>query len=180
MTRSGMLCVLAFGLLSTSGCARPEAVEPEDADGFKEFNSAAGRYKVRMPGAPKEETKTSTDSTLNIAVFHQENGDYMVMFTDLPISGYESEAEMDQRLDKARDVALQTIRGKLTKETKTKLAGKYPGYDFEAELPDKKGAMHAKVFLVGKRLYQVITMGTIEWTHSAESAKFMNSFTLVE
>lgn len=171
MMRSGMLCTMAFGLLLASGCSKPE---------FKEFESSPGKYKVQLPGSPKEETKSAAGLTMNIASVQQRDGAYMVMYSDLPISGTESEAEINSRLDGSRNGALGNIRATLSKETKIKLAGKYLGRDIEAELPEKQGALHAKIFIVGKRIYQVMTLGSTKWTYSADSAKFLDSFTLVE
>lgn len=171
MTRSGLLGVLTLGVLFVGGCAKPE---------FKEFNSATGRYKVQMLGTPKEETKEAAGMTMNIASVQQRDGAFLVSWTDMPISGTESPAELETRLDGSRDGSLGNIQAKLTKETKIKLNGKYPGRDIEADLPGGKGSLHFKVFIVGKRLYQVMSVGSSSWAKSADTTKFLDSFVLVE
>jgi hypothetical protein len=55
MTRNDALWVVVGGLLLISGCGKAE---------FKEFASPGGRFKVQMPGTPKEETQNVNGMTM--------------------------------------------------------------------------------------------------------------------
>lgn len=176
MTRSSSYLAVACALFLMTGCGKAE---------FKEFTSAAGKYKAEMPGKPKEETQNTPSPdgrqiALNVASVQQKDGVYVVMYSDLPIPAGESDAKIQERLDGSREGALKNINGKLTKETKITLADKYPGRDIEAELPGGKGSLRVKIYMVGTRLYQVMVVGTATWVASADSARFLDSFALVQ
>jgi hypothetical protein len=44
------------------------------------------------------------------------------------------------------------------------------------EWPDGKGIVHERMYLVGRRLYQVLISGPRWWVESATSRKVMESF----
>lgn len=176
MTRSNILVAMTFGLLLASGCGRAE---------FKEYTSAAGNFKVQMPGSPKEESQSAKAPTgetmnLNVASVQQKDGVYVVMWSDLPIPAGESEKDIQTRLDGSRDGALRNINGKLTDEKKITIGDKHPGRDIQADLPNGKGSLRARIYLVGTRLYQVMVVGTSSWVSSADALKFLDSFALTK
>jgi hypothetical protein len=56
----------------------------------------------------------------------------------------------------------------------------YPGRDIEAELPNGKGLLHARFWIVNKRLYQLMVVGTHSLAGSADATKFLKSLTLTQ
>jgi hypothetical protein len=166
-TFSGFL-VLA-GALLLSGCGSKE---------FKEFKSADGGFKVLMPGTPKEKTQATPGGELKMYLVEERNGAYMAGFANTPIPPNESEAQTQNRLDGARDGAVRNINGTLVKDTKIKLAGKEPGREIEANLPQNKGIIRARFYIVGSRMYQVMVVGTKSFAGSADATKFLDSFAL--
>jgi hypothetical protein len=108
------------------------------------------------------------------------NGGYMIAFADMPISGNEPEQQLQMRLDGSRDGALGNVKGSLTKESRITLAGTFPGRDIEGTVPQMKGALHARIFIVGRRLYQLLVIGTPSWVNSSDATKFLDSFALTQ
>jgi len=176
MTRNNLLLFVACGLFFTIGCGKAE---------FKEYVSTAGKYKVQMPGTPKEETQNlkgpnGENLSLSTATVTKRDGGFAVMFSDLSIPAGESEEQTQMRLDVSREGALKTIKGKLIKETKIALDGKYPGRDIEAASPDGKQSVRMRIYYVGTRLYQVMLVGTPTSIASPDAAKFLDSFALTK
>ena len=171
MSRIASSAFLVACLFAIAGCKKAE---------FQEFVSADGHFKVLMPGKPKEQVQATGVASMKTYMIEEKNGAYMAAFSDMPIPANEPEATLQQRLDGSRDGCLRNTNAKLKKETKISLNGKYPGRDIEAELPDSKGLLHARIWLVKQRLYQVMVVGTQSWANSADAAKFLDSLTLTE
>jgi hypothetical protein len=109
------------------------------------------------------------------------NGANMVGVADLPIDADEPAALTEQRLDGARDGAIGKVRGKLLKNQPIIMAGKYPGREFTASLSEPaNGLVRARIWLVGKRLYQVMVIGTDTYAGSTSSTDFLDSFRLID
>ena len=163
--------VLSLTVLSLAiGCSRAE---------FKEFSPPGSGFKVQMPGTPKDQSTTAAGIQMKAFVTEERNGAYFVSYADLPIPPNESPAQIQTRLDGSRDGSLSNIGGKLASESKIQLSGKYPGRDIRAEVPSKKMFAREQVFIVDRRLYSLIALGTQSWVNSAESNKFFDSFALL-
>jgi hypothetical protein len=110
------------------------------------------------------------------------DGMYGIGVADLPIPDGETAAQIQDRLDGARDGAVRNINGTLTSSSSITLGKqKYPGREFHATITKPKvGQVRARVYLVGKRVYQVIVMGTNEYATSKEATAFLDSFRLTE
>ena len=172
MSRIATLVVLVVPLIATIGCKKGAQ--------FKEFSSAEGRFKVLMPGAPKEQAQAAGPITMKNFMIEEKDGAYMASFAELPIAANEPDAMTQQRLDGSRDGALRNTNAKLKKESKITLAGKYPGREIEADLPGGKGIVRARVWIVNQRLYMVQVIGTAAWASSNDANKFLDSFTLIQ
>ncbi len=156
-------------LLLVSGCGKAGKAE------FKEFASAEGRFKVKMPGTPKEEMHFAGLVSMKVYSVQEENGAYAVAFADMPISMPESAAQVQARLDGARDGMVKKANATLTSAHSISLRGTHPGREVNADLPAQKGKLRARVYLVDKRLYQVMVVGTKSWTTSSDATKFLDS-----
>ncbi len=161
---------LLFGAMFVTGCGQAE---------FKEFTSQEGKFKVQMPGTPKKQEQETFGAKLVTYSVEQRNGAYAANFADMPIPAGESAEKLEDRLDGAQAGALGNIKAKLIDSKKVTLENKYPGREFNGELPDNKGMIRARVFLVNTRMYQIIVIGTKSFVNSADASKFLNSLTLV-
>lgn len=65
-------------------------------------------------------------------------------------------------------------------ESDATLDGKYQGREVRGDLRHKKWAIRARAFFVGPRLYQMLSVGTVNWVESADTDKFFDSFTLTK
>jgi hypothetical protein len=82
-----------------------------------------------------------------------------------------------------RQTWIERIDGKLTASDGTiKLAGKYPGTEFQASgnINGIDAFMHARLYLVDQRLYQVISMGRKDEVSQGVVNRFLNSFRLIQ
>jgi hypothetical protein len=166
MSRLKWVGAVTVGLLLLCGGDKAE---------FEEFASKEGRFKVQMPGTPEEKTQTVAGVTLNLFLLEETDGGYAVAYADLPIAADEKVEAIQKRLDGARDGMLRNINATLVRESKITLKGKYQGREIEANLPDKKGLLRARLYVVNKRLYQVMVVGTTDYVRAESATKFLGS-----
>ncbi len=166
MNQTRVTWAVACTLLLVSGCDNGE---------FREIVSEEGRFKVQMPGTPKETSQFVLGFTMKTWSLEKKEGGYAVAFADIPMASKESDIQIQKRLEGARDGMVSNTRSKLTSSSRTTLNGKYPGRDVEADLPDQKGILRARIYLVGQRLYQIMVVGTKPWANSADATKFLDS-----
>jgi hypothetical protein len=171
MFRKLTTVLLATVLPLAIGCSKPE---------FKEFSPSGGGFKVLMPGTPKEERSSPGGIPMTTYTSDERNGGYAIICGDLPIPDNESPAQIQTRLDGSRDGGLKNMGGKFISESQIQLGGKYPGRDVRADVPSKQAYARLQIFLVHKRLYSILAMGTQSWVNSADTDKFFNSFALTE
>ena len=164
---------IVFALaLTASGC------QPA----MQDFTSQQHGFKARFPGSPKEQSQPGPMGIqMTMYMVESKNGVIGVAVADMPIPERESDAEIQARLDGSRDGALQNVGGSLKSSTAITLNGKYPGREFTGTITKPTtGQMRAKIFLVNKRLYQVLVMGTDSYANSANATEFLNSFQLTQ
>src|SRR5262249_21338343 len=106
------------------------------------------------------------------------NGSYQVAYMDLPIPADESEEEQHMRLEAVRDALILQRDGLMVKERKILLAGRDPGQDFFSNISKPHRVLRGRLYLVNRRRYQVVVVGTESWTSSEDATKFLDSFTL--
>jgi len=147
---------------------------------WQEFSSADGNFAVLMPGTPSYEKKNSTTAlgpidmhmfTLNI----KRDAAYLIMYSDYP--EIVTRAKPEDLLDGGRDGALSNTKGKLVGEQNMSLDG-FPGREIVVEVPGK-GLLKLRVFLVGRRLFQVMAVGTREMVEHEDASKYLTSFRLL-
>lgn len=165
MWSAATLCVV----IAAAGCGQAE---------FKEFTPAGEGFKVMMPGTPKNETQNAGNITFKNYTAAARNGAYLVSVANMPINKNESDAQIQQRLDGAVQGMVGNVKAQLIEAKPIKLQDKYPGREVTATLPDKKASIHAKIYLVGTKLYQTMAIGTKDWVAGPDTAKFLNSFVL--
>jgi hypothetical protein len=145
-----------------------------------EYTSSEYKFKASFPGAPTIKEQTAVGIRLKIFATEARNGAYMIGVADMPIPANESDAQIQTRLDGARDGAIQNVGGVLATSDRITLDGKYPGREFTANVTKPaNGVIRARVYLVGTRMYQVMVVGTNSYAHSTEANTFMSSFKLL-
>jgi hypothetical protein len=170
-----LLVLAMFALCSVLAYA-----DEEKAD-WKEFASQEGRFKVLMPGTPKQ-GKAETESDFGKGVLHMNTVQagrtmYGANYCDFPAKI--KKVPIKQVLDSSRDGAVANLEGKLVSEKDIKL-DKRPGREVQIEVAGGKPLFRARVYLVEQRLYQVVVFGTKEAATSKKADKFLDSFKLAE
>src|SRR5262249_54869512 len=151
ITRSFFLVLFVFAI---SGCAQTPP-QTAQAETWKEFSSAAGRFKVLMPGDPTETSQTTGSGLGKIErhTFALEAGfaSLLVSYSDFHITLTEP-GEIKKFLNHMHEDDVASVRGKLLSMAEIELDG-YPGREFTVETPDLM--LREKYFLVGQRFYQI-------------------------
>lgn len=166
--------VLTILIFMVIGCGQTDPLSD-----LQSVTSTAGKYRLLMPGSPKSVTESMGDSTLHIQLYEEKDGTFIIACGDTTIPDNESEAKTQGRLDDGRNDALTSARGTLISESQIKLADRYPGREFRGDLPDINGIMVTRIYLVGKRMYQVSAVGKQSWVDRAEIRKCIDSFELL-
>jgi len=168
------VAMLLFALASTLAYAGDE---PE----WKEFASKEGRFKVLMPGTPKQD-QAETESDFGKGILHMNvvqagKTMYGANYCDFPAEI--KKAPLKQLFDSSRDGAVANLEGKLANEKDIKL-GVHPGREIQIDVANGKQLFRVRVYLVDQRLYQVVILGTKEHATSKAADKFLDSFKLAE
>ncbi|MCI0390286.1 MAG: TonB family protein [Acidobacteria bacterium] len=179
------LCVFCFvqpTLLAPSSLASVSLAQPSQEEFtplsalWKRFSHADGRFKVLLPGEPDEsasviETRFGRferidrhDITLRVG-----RANYVISYADLP-ANLTASKEVKQFLNSVRDAEVTRLKGKLSWERETPLAG-HPGRELSAASADVSFRM--RFCLVERRLYQLgVTIPSISETPDPKSAKY--------
>ena len=163
---SGFVAVL---ILSAAGCT----------PAMKEYSNADGKFKAQFPGTPKEQSQAQAGIPTKMFGVEEKDGAYMISYTDMPFPGDMPQALIDQSLDGSVEGMIKGGGGTKTGSSSIKLADKHPGRSIDADVPGKGGIMRARIYLVGKRLYQVLVVGKAGFVKSDTATKFLDSFELL-
>jgi hypothetical protein len=136
-----------------------------------------------LPGEP-ERRKIRTKSASGVEL--EQHSFVVGIKTTAYLISYQDDANLvnagarviARALDNARDVTVAILKGKLKAEKSIKFAG-YPGREIQIETP-KLGIYRARVYVVGKRLYQVVVLGPEKFALSRESSRYLDSFKLTK
>ena len=133
----------------------PPSVKEYNAEAWKEFSSAEGKFSISLPGAPKPEVRTMDTRigklTTHAFFLQTDFGHYYVHYVDFP-AGPETLAETKEFLDGGREAALAG-GARLLVENDVSIGG-VAG----RELLVEKGPIiiRARHFFVKARSYQII------------------------
>jgi len=146
-----------------------------------EFTSPDGSFSASFPETPEEQTQ-SIDTAAGPITLHGFTVDrgyiaYAVMYSDFP-SDLIQQGDPDLLLDGGVDGAVTNVQGNLVSKTTISLDG-HPGREFTIESDAQQVTVKGRIFLVDNRLYQVIVVIAEGGSFESETAKFLDSFTLV-
>ncbi|HYV38197.1 MAG TPA: hypothetical protein VE988_21100 [Gemmataceae bacterium] len=142
---------------------------------WKEFRSKEHGFCVLYPSQPKLNVTKSGGMEMKVFDVELNKCVFRIAVVDYPGAQFEKEALAEERLELLTKSA--TAKLKLEKATKITLAGALLGREIWAS-SDSGDMVHARVFLVNGRVYQVLVSGPRERATSAEAEKFLDSFVL--
>jgi len=172
MKKSPILILAAAALLSLAFQTTP--------DGWLKLTSDEGRFSILMPGpdAPKDMAQTKTDPKMGTYTVHlfarkADKGFFMAGWVDYaPTVNLDVQGEINAN----RDNFLKGVKARLTSERAVKLDGLHPGIEFTAE--SDQASFKSRVYIVGKRPYQLIAVTFKGFDDAANVNAFFSSFQL--
>ena len=173
-----------LGSLTTTTLVSARPTETAVVPVWKQLGTQQGGFFIMMPGDPKSDIQdviTAVGSLeLHTYALDMEEFSYMVSYSDYP-SNLVRNADVEERLDGARDGAVDNVDGTLVGERKIRLQG-HPGRELwiEATMDGEKGLAQVRIYMVGARLYQVIAGGLKASFSESNAERFLNSFLLVQ
>ena len=168
MYRIALMLVVVVGF---AGCAEPQPPE---------FLSKEHKFRVRFGRPPKVSEKAGATKS---AIYSVEgpDGALTVTVTDLPLPEDDPPDRAPLYLASAKDDLIRAANATQTSDASIALAGKYPGREFSARFTQPQpGAMRARIYLVGKRLYQVMAIGAEAFVSAPAASAFLESFMVAE
>jgi hypothetical protein len=142
------------------------------------FSPPGSPFTVLMPVEPKEDKKTSESpsgpyTTHLYSSATPEREIYVVGWVDYdPKFNFGAQAELEAN----RDNFVKSLKAKLLSTTPIRL-GAYPGIEFRAEVTGKADIV-SRVYIVGRRPYQLIALTPAGRDASANRERFFSSFRL--
>ena len=153
-----------------AGCARPPLTQ---------FVAEDGTWAILLPGTPKRSV-TPVQTAIGPVEMIQYSSGSGNSYTALAYADYPSfiaNAPALSLLEGARDGALKNTNAKLVEDRERHL-GEFLGKEIKADLPVSGYGMRAFIFLVKRRLYQIIIVGTKDEISSARADSIFFSFEL--
>lgn len=159
----------------------PTAVRPAptpapavDAGGWVRFNSVPGRFSVLMPSTPEDKAETTQSDhgpyTTHLFVVKDEVNVYLIGWVDYdPSFNFNRQAEIEAN----RDNFVKGINATLT-STRSMIIDGYSVIEFTADTTDR--TFKSRVFMVGRRPYQIVIGYPKGNDEIAPIGRFFNSF----
>ena len=146
---------------------------PDDS-GWVKFTSERGRFSVLMPEIPTDQTQTVNSAngpyTTHLFIVRDPTSVYLIGWVDYdPSFDFNRQAELEAN----RDNFVTGIKATLLNTRPTVIDG-YSGLEFTAETADK--IFKSRVFLVGRRPYQIVIGSPKSMDDTANTERFFNSF----
>ena len=176
------------------GAAQGPIAAEASGPAWKTFRPDGAGFSVALPGQPRREERAVATDAGEVPSVRYEAGaggvNYSVSFVD-----YGAAAARDPKrlLDATRDAVIRLSKGDLLGERRVTL-GRYPGRDFEAAIPlvkpagapgaaeskgeTERGLLRCRIYLVGRRVYQVMAAGPKRAEDAEQVDAFFKSFKL--
>lgn len=157
------------------------AEEQKSESGLIDFQSAEGGFSIELPGKPAHETAKVGDAkeTQHQFTVGAEQGAFIVSYQDNPNLAGSTPKQLAAALESGRDRLLEVFGGKLLHSKEVQLDKTHPGLDFRVTIPQAKGEARCRFYMVGTRLYQILIVGTPEFTKSEQATEVIESFKLL-
>jgi hypothetical protein len=145
---------------------------------WKPFTPAGGGFEVQLPGTPAEKRQTVRtplgNGELRIFAVSTKGGSFAVGVTDFPESAV-ADTKDDQRLDQARDAAVQQAKMKVRWEKKILVDG-MPGRELYLGAEGEKTQMLLILAADRNRLLQLLATGDATFLDGPDTSRFLDSF----
>jgi hypothetical protein len=149
---------------------------------WQPFNSAEGKFNVLVPSKPKLQVEDVESSRGMVKYYRFTSvsniGLFSVTYFDHP-ELLNNAGQMEARLDVIRDGVTNSLGGERISEKKIKLNG-YPGREFAVKKSEQGSddLYQWRIFLIGKRVYQIAVATERKDSGAPDVAKFFTSFVL--
>ena len=158
----------------TATPVRAPARPAVDNGGWVQFNSEPGRFSILVPQIP-EETKETVQSdhgpyTTYLFITREPSYVYLIGWVDYdPSFNFNRQKELEAN----RDNFVKGVKATLTSTQALKIDG-YPVIEFTADTVER--TFHSRVYMVGRRPYQIVIGYPKGQSELAPIAKFFDSF----
>ncbi|HWF89956.1 MAG TPA: hypothetical protein VN659_14020 [Pyrinomonadaceae bacterium] len=152
----------------------PAPARTPDDSGWVKFTSPEGHFSVLMPETPQDKAETVDSAhgpyTTHLFVVKDTSSVYLIGWVDYdPSFNFNRQAELEAN----RDNFVKGINATLVSTRPTTIEG-YPGLEFVAETGDR--VFKSRVFLVGRRPYQIVIGSPKGFDDTATTDRFFSSF----
>ena len=156
----------------------PAPSTPADSNAWVHFNSEDGRFSVMMPQIPTDKTETEQSQhgpyTTHLFIVKDTTSVYLIGWVDYdPSFNFNRQAELEAN----RDNFVKGINAKLV-TTRPAVIDGYSAIEFTAETEDR--VFKSRVFMVGRRPYQIVIGSPKGMDDSANVNRFFNSFKVAQ
>jgi hypothetical protein len=160
-------------ITSTSSTATRDS-SVRDASGWVKFSSTAGRFSVLMPEVPTDKSETVPSEhgpyTTHLFIVRDTTSVYLIGWVDYdPSFNFNRQAELEAN----RDNFVKGINATLKTSLPTIIDG-YSAIEFVAETADR--VFTSRVYMVGRRPYQIVIGTTKGQDDRVQTSRFFNSF----
>ena len=152
----------------------PAPARTPDNSGWVKFTSPEGHFSVLMPETPQDKAETVDSAhgpyTTHLFIVKDTTNVYLIGWVDYdPSFNFNRQAELEAN----RDNFVKGISATLISTRPTVIDG-YSAIEFTAETADR--VFKSRVFMVGRRPYQIVIGSPKEQDAAAETERFCNSF----
>jgi hypothetical protein len=150
---------------------RPNVEDPGD---WVRYDSALGRFSVLMPSLPEDKVETTPSDhgpyTTYLFISRDARNVYLIGWVDYdPKFNFNRQSEMEAN----RDNFVKGVKATLTGTRSLTIDG-YPVIEFTADTSDR--TFKSRVYMVGRRPYQIVIGYPKEDAAIAPVTRFFNSF----
>lgn len=158
---------------------------PKAADrGWKTYASADGNFQARLPGTPVVTSRDVDTQAGKVPlvqyVANAEPLGYIITYVD-----YDADSSKDAKnlLDLTRDLTVQASKGTKVLSERKVTTGRHPGRALDVEVPigddPRAGILRCRIYLVKRRLYQMLVVVPKADAKAPDVEAFLNSFKLL-
>jgi hypothetical protein len=152
----------------------PTPAQPADNGGWVLFNSTPGRFSILVPKTPEETTETVQSDhgpyTTHLFITREASNVYLIGWVDYdPSFNFNRQKELEAN----RDNFVKGVKATLT-GSQTLTIDSFPVIDFTADTADR--TFRSRVYMVGRRPYQIVIGYPKGQAELAPIARFFNSF----
>jgi hypothetical protein len=159
---------------SSTPSSTPAPANTPETSGWVKFTSPEGHFSVLMPETPQDKSETVDSAhgpyTTHLFIVRDTTSVYLIGWVDYdPSFNFNRQAELEAN----RDNFVKGINATLVNTRPTVVDG-YSTIEFTAETADR--LFKSRVFMVGRRPYQIVIGSPKGQDASAETERFFNSF----